>query len=695
MTKGPIAHFCQMLRTELRPLTAIIMSGMLLTSVFAVEITFQVDMQFQDISPAGVHIAGSFQGWNPAVSGCEWVSDEIFAATFSLNPGDSHEYKFINGDTWGQDESVQRVLLSVQAVDTVLEPVFFDDWEDLGGEPVFVTFHLNTSTQRGWTAEQNQIVIRGSFNGWSGSDWMLENIGGDYWTFTSPEPLPPGNYEYKYVHLAVTGDEWELTDNRALAAAGLDDDIDLPLEYFGAYEPPFEVTEDIDVFFRVSTEVIGDYAGETMYLVGDFTNWEAEPVAMTDQFGDGDIWMTTVHFSDPAELEYIFWWGLGGWPNQLNYAVAVSEDTTIPLQYWWSGGDPQPVTRTVVFSVDMSPWLDESGLVSIPLFSPARGDQIQVRGGFNGWSDTPPETSVLERQAGTNVFSLPVSITNYEDNVILYNYYLDLSPESLALLEGTYGLQPGPNMGWELSPLNLGSNRHFTLGEAGDTDLELPVAGYQDLPAAGVIAAGEMIELTFQVDMTDAQFDGFVPGDPVQLVLKDGWFNYIQGFLDGTGQDSFWTASLLEDNVYQVVVPISGPAPWHQFYAWEFIPSESSSVQEGGGFGPGPCRMRYICPESGLWTDYVFPLDHWTHEPPLPVEDYSAALTCLGDCASPGDASGDGQLDILDVVTCVGYIFDLLQGLDVSCECDLDGDDEVNILDIVLLVDLILQPDEN
>ncbi|MCH2650878.1 MAG: hypothetical protein MKZ99_05725, partial [Candidatus Marinimicrobia bacterium] len=88
-----------------------------------------------------------------------------------------------------------------------------------------VTFNLNTSTAPGFTDTTSTLVIRGSMNGWSGNDWEMSNIGGDYWTYAS-DTLSDGDYEYKYVVIDNMGTEsWESTDNRTLSVSG---DTDLP-----------------------------------------------------------------------------------------------------------------------------------------------------------------------------------------------------------------------------------------------------------------------------------------------------------------------------------------------------------------------------------------------------------------------------------------------------------------------------------
>lgn len=75
------------------------------TRIWAVLVTFQVDMSQMVISPNGVHLAGSFQGWDPSTYAMTDIGGGIFAMTLDLPPG-NYEFKFINGNVWGTDESV-------------------------------------------------------------------------------------------------------------------------------------------------------------------------------------------------------------------------------------------------------------------------------------------------------------------------------------------------------------------------------------------------------------------------------------------------------------------------------------------------------------------------------------------------------------------------------------------------------------
>jgi len=76
-----------------------------------VDVTLQVNMAWEvannAISADGIHVAGDFQGWNPgATMMTDANSDGIYEVTINVPANSSIQYKFINGNSWGQDEPV-------------------------------------------------------------------------------------------------------------------------------------------------------------------------------------------------------------------------------------------------------------------------------------------------------------------------------------------------------------------------------------------------------------------------------------------------------------------------------------------------------------------------------------------------------------------------------------------------------------
>ena len=614
-----------------------------------------------------------------------------------------------------------------------------------------VTFNLNTSTAPGFTDTTSTLVIRGSMNGWSGNDWEMSNIGGDYWTYAS-DTLSDGDYEYKYVVIDNMGTEsWESTDNRTLSVSG---DTDLPQDYWeNGTTPPYTETDSIDVWFRVSTAGILGYDGDTMYIAGYMNSWNGEPLT---QEGDSEFWSRHYTF-DPSgtTVAYKFQHGLDGWESINNRMATLSADTTLgwvyfnnepptdaevlyatvtltlvdeangfqdirfkgtmtnwavvqgyddgtngdetandgvwttvldsvvgPNSYEWGAidtdngngtscevcdgsdgygtwllsliGEPnqeftieedgsvtgstsitipyqgEEITKTVIFSVDMTEWLDEEGATGMPVFSVARGDQMQVRSGFNGWNcDNPPDCE-MTRTPGTNIFSLATSVTGFPNTETEFKYFMELDSSSIEVLNATYGdIYDG--IGWEDSPQFGGGNRIFVLGADDGTGLlELDLAGYYDLPAGGVIPAGQTVAVTFNVDMTDAEDLGFnAAEDSVYLSIKDRWLKYLQGL----GDDYKVIASGNEDGTYSASPSFTGPFPWHMIYTWGFYDvSEVAYIEEGGGFGFGRFRARYQHANSNndcSWGDYSFPEDTWQFDPPLPGEEFNPDSICI------------------------------------------------------------------
>lgn len=65
-----------------------------------VSVTLNVDMSLEEVSPNGVHVAGSFQGWDPSATPLTDNGDGTWSVTIDVEPNAEYEYKFINDNTW-------------------------------------------------------------------------------------------------------------------------------------------------------------------------------------------------------------------------------------------------------------------------------------------------------------------------------------------------------------------------------------------------------------------------------------------------------------------------------------------------------------------------------------------------------------------------------------------------------------------
>lgn len=65
------------------------------------QVTLRVDLGDLPPHPDGVHVAGDFQGWDPAGTPMTDEGGGVFSHTLSLDVGQTILYKFINGAAWG------------------------------------------------------------------------------------------------------------------------------------------------------------------------------------------------------------------------------------------------------------------------------------------------------------------------------------------------------------------------------------------------------------------------------------------------------------------------------------------------------------------------------------------------------------------------------------------------------------------
>ena len=109
-----------------------------------VQVTLQVNLDGATADPAGVHVAGTWQAWDPAGTAMTEIEDSgVWHWTGTFAPGTFIRYKFINGNAWGLDESVPGEcadgidrFLTVGGEDVVLEAVCFGTCTTCPGPPL-------------------------------------------------------------------------------------------------------------------------------------------------------------------------------------------------------------------------------------------------------------------------------------------------------------------------------------------------------------------------------------------------------------------------------------------------------------------------------------------------------------------------------------------------------------------------------
>jgi hypothetical protein len=297
----------------------------------------RVDMSLEAaISPNGVHVAGDFQGWDPAGTPLQDMDgDGIWETVASFDTtglGNVVLFKFINGNAWTnpnenvEDEACGDGFGNRTMVLTSANEVLYGDVAT-GGAPCYnacgtcvsptqVTLRVDMTTQE--TLSVNGVHVAGSFQGWSANATPLNDDDADgIWEVTLG--MAPGDYEFKFIN----GNNWsgngdgnvdnelvvgdcaaEGSDNRALSVGS--DPVVYEVCYNACELGCVENPDPADITFRVdmSEEEVN---ANGVWVIGSFTtpNWQEGAMQLTDDDADG-VYEVTTNVSGGVTVLYKF-----------------------------------------------------------------------------------------------------------------------------------------------------------------------------------------------------------------------------------------------------------------------------------------------------------------------------------------------------------------------------------------------------
>ena len=294
-------------------LEALCFGSCVVCSAPEVEVTFQVDMTYEDVSAEGVHVAGSFQGWDPSATELTDIGDNVYQVTLILTVGDYYEYKFINGNQWGQDESVppecannNNRFLTTPDVNTVLDLVCFGSCDPCGGQPtdVDITFQVDLSNE---VVSANGIHVAGSFQGWDPAGTELLDIGDNVYAVTLT--LTSETYhEFKYINGNAWGEDESVpgecanNGNRFLTIPDINTTLDVVC--FAECGPCGNPPVDVEITFQVdmSNEEV---SADGVHVTGSFQGWDPAATEMTTTGDNIYTYTTTLSSGDFHEYKFI------------------------------------------------------------------------------------------------------------------------------------------------------------------------------------------------------------------------------------------------------------------------------------------------------------------------------------------------------------------------------------------------------
>ncbi|MDP1725205.1 MAG: T9SS type A sorting domain-containing protein [Bacteroidota bacterium] len=284
-------------------------------------IRFAVDMQKEaSVSSNGVHIAGSIQGWDPTKTSMSnlFNNNKIYEYIAYLDSG-SYEFKYVNGNAWGSDESVpsacnvggnRGVLVNPANGSRALAKVCFAMCVACPSAPIptyavkFMVDMSNTDCDGGF----DSVTVAGAGAALTnfGAGIKLAAIGTSK-IYTTTITLDSGEINYKFRYHKNNNTNWEGGDNRLFAVKKIDT---IPLYCFNSRTigncptkpAPSAITFKVDL-----TKETPDPQGR-IYVEGTFQtpNWQAGAVRMAAVPGLPGVYSVTINNVCPGVFNYKF-----------------------------------------------------------------------------------------------------------------------------------------------------------------------------------------------------------------------------------------------------------------------------------------------------------------------------------------------------------------------------------------------------
>ncbi|MEY2971031.1 MAG: hypothetical protein RLZZ599_1404, partial [Bacteroidota bacterium] len=325
---------------KLYALAAALFFGVAAFAQTTYSVTFQVDLGSAAASGNGVHVAGSFQSWSPSTTSMSQVgTSTVYATTVSV-PAGKLEYKFLNGNAWGSDESVPNSVnvgggngnrWAVISQDTTLPAVMFGGAAPAGQKAI--QFMVDYSLQ---TLSADSAHVAGNFQGWDPAKSGMVKVGGVHRYIAYVGTTDSVYFKF------LNGNGWSAVESVPSACqasgAGINqgDNRYYTDTVSGTYEvcyamcgpcvvlPTYDITINVDISSIAACENV-----DSVSVAGPMNGWGGE--TMADPDGDG-IWSITYYDVDSGDFTYKARYHSAGntnWEGGANKVITVSSDSSI------------------------------------------------------------------------------------------------------------------------------------------------------------------------------------------------------------------------------------------------------------------------------------------------------------------------------------------------------------------------------
>ena len=307
-------------------LSALLIAG--ITAHAQVPVTFQVDMTNETVSGDGVHLAGGFQGWDPAATMLtDDNMDGVYEVTIDLPADSTYEFKFINGASWDFVEDVPPTCqVEVSGNDNRFLTVGADDVESnyfvcYGSCAAcgMTTVRMRVDMSVESAVSPNGVHVAGNFQGWDPAGTAMSDADGDgvweCWASFFTDSIEDGNLTFKFIN----GNSWtnpnenltgeECADgfgNRVLEFDGLNMVMvgDATTNAAPCYNSCGTCVSPTQVTFRVDMTTQETVSVNGVHVAGSFQGWNPSGNPLSDDDGDG-IWEVTLGLA-PGDIQFKF-----------------------------------------------------------------------------------------------------------------------------------------------------------------------------------------------------------------------------------------------------------------------------------------------------------------------------------------------------------------------------------------------------
>ena len=268
-----------------------------------ITVTWQVDMSVVGANPAGVFIAGGFQGWDGGASQMTDAGNGVYTYTQEVLANSYLEWKYLNGPGWGFEETVPGACANSSTnrnyqagtEDVTIDLVCFAECVACDVEVVEyeVTFNVNMANEE---VAPTGVYLAGGGNFGNPGDNQMTDLDGDG-IYSITMMLDEGFSSYYTFTNGACGD-WSCKENLNGLPCG--DPNNYNDRFLPAITGPTEIStcfgqcstdgtcetvSNAMVTFQVDMNTEAVTGDVTMF--GSFNGWSFPGELMTDDNGDG------------------------------------------------------------------------------------------------------------------------------------------------------------------------------------------------------------------------------------------------------------------------------------------------------------------------------------------------------------------------------------------------------------------------